>query len=72
MDALTTRTLQTLAVFGADYHGGQWSRLYRLQCRASALLARRGELPVYVVPGLTRQIQRSGAYAALVARYGND
>ena len=25
--------LATLYVFCADYHGGQWSRLYRLMCR---------------------------------------
>ena len=43
----------TLAVFLMDYHGGQWSRGYRLLCRlsphniSSAVMAEERESPVY-------------------------
>lgn len=42
-----------LAVFLMDYHGGQWSRGYRLLCRlqpsnfSSALMAEERENPIY-------------------------
>lgn len=73
--ALSHRKLVVLAVFGSDYHGGQWSRLYRLQCRARNIIAER-----YTYPDGTHNIprpmigaaRRTRLYRELVAKFGNE
>jgi len=38
---MSTEKLLALIKFGVEYHSGQWSRGYRLQCRATQLLRNR-------------------------------
>jgi len=46
MNRFSIHTLQAIRLFCVDYHGGQWSRLYRLQCRISSYFRRKGIKPI--------------------------
>lgn len=39
---MSTAKLYTICRLSADWHSGQWSRVYRIGCRAHKLLQRRG------------------------------
>lgn len=41
---MKTSKLVSIAELSARWHGGQWSRLYRIGCRAHTLLKKRGIL----------------------------
>lgn len=66
--------LFALYVFCADYHSGQWSRLYRLSCRLAS------QYRVRLSDNAWREIRDGGDewyeahefYNELVARYAND
>lgn len=51
-----------LAVFLMDYHGGQWSRGYRLLCRLN---------PRNITSALQAECRDSEIYAYLVANYAS-
>jgi hypothetical protein len=51
-----------LAVFLMDYHGGQWSRGYRLLCRLH---------PENFSASLCAEMRDTETYSALVAKYSN-
>lgn len=53
-----------LYVFCADYHGGQWSRGYRILSKLSSQYRMR------VSDGLMVEMRESPDYADLVAKYG--
>lgn len=61
-------TLVALAHFANEYHSGQWSRGYRLLCRTTRALARRGFSLVDSLDSPLTRHQR-GIYDALVARH---
>lgn len=52
-----------LAVFCMDYHGGQWSRGYRLLSRLS---------PRNFTSALCAELRETPLYAALVAKFGGQ
>jgi hypothetical protein len=49
-----------LAVFLMDYHGGQWSRGYRLLCKLD---------PQNFSSGLCEEMRETEVYAELVRKY---
>jgi hypothetical protein len=51
-----------LAVFLMDYHGGQWSRGYRLLCKLN---------PQNFSSSLCQEMRETEVYAELVRKYGN-
>lgn len=51
-----------LAVFLMDYHGGQWSRGYRLLCRLR---------PENFSASFCAEMRDTEVYSALVAKYSN-
>jgi len=51
-----------LAVFCMDYHGGQWSRGYRLLCRLN---------PRNFSSSLCEELRESEAYEWLVSNYAD-
>lgn len=51
-----------LAVFLMDYHGGQWSRGYRLLCKLK---------PQNFSSSFCEEIRESPVYEELVAKYAN-
>jgi hypothetical protein len=51
-----------LAVFLMDYHGGQWSRGYRLMCRLN---------PSNFSSAICEELRETEVYQYLVSRYAN-
>jgi hypothetical protein len=74
MLALDSPRLIVLRTFAFDYHSGQWSRLYRLGCRADSLLRSRGHharTPQYA-DHIAEAARKSDLYASLVQKYGQE
>jgi hypothetical protein len=74
MLALSPDKLWSIRAFAADYYGSQWSRLYRLMCRADHLMALRGHharTPEYHDYMMDRA-RLTPMYAELVAKYGGE
>ena len=66
---MTDEKLRGIYWFCADYHDGQWSRLYRLSCKIGRKLRRRGIIdPMRLPLGVTG----TQTYAALIAKYETD
>jgi hypothetical protein len=70
-------TLRTIYLFAMEYHGGQWSRGYRLLCMADARMAKMNA----VMPGhlshrwledkeFVKGLRRSKFYRSLVSKFG--
>lgn len=74
-EALDHMGLVVLATFGSDYYVGQWSRLYRLQCRARALIARRycyADGTANIPARYIASARRTKLYRELVSKYAKD
>ena len=57
---MSFETNATLYVFCADYHDGQWSRLYRIMCKIGKYLDLKGDW---------NEWRSTELYARLVERY---
>lgn len=61
MEKISRENYWELAVFLMDYHGGQWSRGYRILCRLS---------PRNFSTEICAEMRETECYAYLVAKYG--
>lgn len=68
---MSARKLLCLAYFGMNYHSGQWSRGYKLMCRAQKLLRRKGlSTQLSISCDHPQSIENDKFYQRLVENYG--
>lgn len=71
---MDSQTVNIIRTFAYDYYNGQWSRLYRLGCRADSLLRARGHharTPEYQ-DHISEKARQTPLYRQLEASYADD